>query len=154
MSNIKKGVGKLKEIEKLRKELHLVKPKNGDNYVFDLNNDTKNVESFRNFVKKFELVEFKYNDSLFLKKRFNGLGAVSGLFNSPFWIFDHMRLARNKDNDYILILQPYYTDEECIEDLKALGIKSRYEVLGKSASYHANGSTNLVVIYEDSYGKR
>lgn len=138
------------KIEKVRKDLHLVKPKKNDALVFDvgLDNIDKNIEAFERFVKMYNLVEIKDFDSLFLKKRFKKLGDVGKFFKGD-KLFDHMRLAKADDGNYFLILQPYYNRDECVAALNKFFPEGRYDILGKQSSYHSNGNTNLVVVYED-----
>lgn len=116
--------------------------------LLDLDEILGNAEGFNKFIEKMGIVEFKVVDNLFLKKRFKGLGCISRFTQSS--IFDHARVAKTEDRKYILILQPYLSTEECLSIMRSSCVSNKYDILGKSASWHLDEGTNLVVIYEDS----
>lgn len=142
----------LERMESLCNELGLAKQENISGYsVYDVDiNDGDSVSNFKSLVSKLNLVEFIPPDTSFLEEHFKGLGDVEQFRQAEFLVlYDHARLAKSKDDCYYLILQPYTSTQQCLSELEYREIKCKYEVLGKDASFHRPGYSNLVVIYED-----
>lgn len=142
----------LERMESLCNELGLAKQENISGYsVYDVDiNDGDSVSNFKSLVSKLNLVEFIQPDTSFLEEHFKGLGDIEQFRRAEFLVlYDHARLAKSKDDCYYLILQPYTSTQQCLSELEYREIKCKYKVLGKDASFHRPGYSNLVVIYED-----
>lgn len=69
-------------------------------------------------------------------------------------LFDHMRIAMTRDGRFILISQPYLSNEECKEKIIFHDFQNPTRVLGKDKSWYNIGNTNVVLFFEDRFNKQ
>lgn len=130
---------------------------NSDSYTFGVNEDSEGcVLNFKDFVENMGIVKIGEFDTRIVKEHFSDFcnPLYTRLFNNGDRLFDHMRIAMTRDGKFILISQPYLSNEECKEKIIFHDFQNPTRVLGKDKSWYNIGNTNVVLFFEDRFTKQ
>lgn len=130
---------------------------NSDSYTFGVNEDSEGcVLNFKDFVENMGIVKIGEFDTRIVKEHFSDFGnpLYTRLFNNGDRLFDHMRIAMTREGKFILISQPYLSNDECKEKIIFHDFQNPTRVLGKDKSWYNIGNTNVVLFFEDRFTKQ
>ena len=130
---------------------------NSDSYTFGVNEDSEGcVLNFKDFVEKMGIVKIGEFDTRIVKEHFSDFGnpLYTRLLNNGDRLFDHMRIAMTREGKFILISQPYLSNDECKEKIIFHDFQNPTRVLGKDKSWYNIGNTNVVLFFEDRFNKQ
>lgn len=130
---------------------------NSDSYTFGVNEDSEGcVLNFKDFVENMGIVKIGEFDTRIVKEHFSDFGnpLYTRLLNNGDMLFDHMRIAMTREGKFILISQPYLSNEECKEKIIFHDFQNPTRVLGKDKSWYNIGNTNVVLFFEDRFNKQ
>jgi hypothetical protein len=130
---------------------------NSDSYTFGVNEDSEGcVLNFKDFVENMGIVKIGEFDTRIVKEHFSDFGnpLYTRLLNNGDRLFDHMRIAMTREGKFILISQPYLSNDECKEKIIFLDFQNPTRVLGKDKSWYNIGNTNVVLFFEDRFKKQ
>lgn len=130
---------------------------NSDSYTFGVNEDSEGcVLNFKDFVENMGIVKIGEFDTRIVKEHFSDFGnpLYTRLLNNGDRLFDHMRIAMTREGKFILISQPYLSNDECKEKIIFHDFQNPTRVLGKDKSWYNIGNTNVVLFFEDRFTKQ
>lgn len=130
---------------------------NSDSYTFGVNEDSEGcVLNFKDFVENMGIVKIGEFDTRIVKEHFSDFGnpLYNRLLNNGDRLFDHMRIAMTSEGKFILISQPYLSNDECKEKIIFHDFQNPTRVLGKDKSWYNIGNTNVVLFFEDRFNKQ
>ena len=130
---------------------------NSDSYTFGVNEDSEGcVLNFKDFVESMGIVKIGEFDTRIVKEHFSDFGnpLYTRLLNNGDRLFDHMRIAMTREGKFILISQPYLSNDECKEKIIFHDFQNPTRVLGKDKSWYNIGNTNVVLFFEDRFTKQ
>lgn len=130
---------------------------NSDSYTFGVNEDSEGcVLNFKDFVESMGIVKIGEFDTRIVKEHFSDFGnpLYTRLLNNGDRLFDHMRIAMTREGKFILISQPYLSNDECKEKIIFHDFQNPNRVLGKDKSWYNIGNTNVVLFFEDRFNKQ
>lgn len=130
---------------------------NSDSYTFGVNEDSEGcVLNFKDFVENMGIVKIGEFDTRIVKEHFSDFGnpLYTRLLNNGDRLFDHMRIAMTREGKFILISQPYLSNDECKEKIIFHDFQNTTRVLGKDKSWYNIGNTNVVLFFEDRFNKQ
>ena len=130
---------------------------NSDSYTFGVNEDSEGcVLNFKDFVENMGIVKIGEFDTRIVKEHFSDFGnpLYTRLLNNGDRLFDHMRIAMTREGKFILISQPYLSNDEWKEKIIFHDFQNPIRVLGKDKSWYNIGNTNVVLFFEDRFNKQ